>query len=126
MRQSRDGHATRWFPSFTVRLTAVAAFLCLGACTEWGLPDRNLPRADALQREYGFEAYRQEPRRTVSFAGRQWLMSGAPADVQARLLQPVGTAGAATLYALRWDQAPYDRLYTAEPAAGWRALDLVH
>jgi hypothetical protein len=109
----RKGAAHRvWF-------VAVAFTVVLSGCRDVGLLDRNLPLAEAQQREFGYQVYESSSSRSaVAMGGRHWIQSTAAETVPARLLVPVGTAGGTTLYAMRGEQAPYSRLYS--PAADGR------
>lgn len=111
---------------------AMVSLVVLSGCQELGLPGRNTPEAEAAAREWRYDVYdvagpadalpevvlsgspaaaagaatdRSEPTR--------WLASAEETHIPASLLRPVANASGIMLYALSWDQAPYDRLYAA-------------
>ena len=114
------------------------ALLGLTACQDVGLPDRNLPLEDAKHRApaalvaavhgtgtdslMAREATEQpvaregelgaERKRPVAIAGRAYIVSGRAHEVPRDMLRPVGSYQGRPLYALSWDQQPFDRLYT--------------
>ena len=97
--------------------------LCIGglaACRDNGLADRNLPLAEAQNREFGYAVYEPNPDNTpVAMAGRHWLSAQRVESIPDRLLVPIGTADGTTLYARRGEQAPFATLYAPVSEGRW-------
>ena len=109
MKNTRRSHA--------VMCIAVAA-LVSSACNEKGLPGKNRPLAEVQNVEWRYPVYEATPAgsKVVELGGRTWQITGASETVPASMLQSVSTVGGQQIYALKSDNAPYDRLYT--PAVG--------
>ena len=109
--------------------TVLAALLLAGlaaGCRDSGLPDRNLPKADAERRVYDYPAYQAAAETPVwEVGGRRWQASGAVQSIDAGVLRPVAGAGGTTLYALQWDEEPYDRLYTPATNDLWQPVETI-
>lgn len=102
---------------------AALAIILLAGCKDLGLRG-NVPFAEArfkplvplLANDYPPPV----PGRTGPvFDGTRWPDAGMPVRIPAQDLVEVGSAHGHPLYALRWDQPPYDRLY-AKVARGWQ------
>lgn len=54
--------------------------------------------------------------------GRRWATAGRPGSqmLDEDNLRPIGSTGGQTVYANRWDDAPYDVLYTAGEDGEWQ------
>ncbi len=55
------------------------------------------------------------PEEVVRMAGGLWQVGFKEYQLPERLVQPVGSAGGLTFYALSWDAAPYGRLLAGVP-----------
>jgi hypothetical protein len=109
-------------------LLAVAASMVLGGCRDSGLPDRNLPRAEAEQRTYGYPAYQPfAPALTEvwDLDGRRWQLSAHVETIDAARLRSVANANGTAMYALSWDEQPLDRLYTPVGENRWRVVTAI-
>lgn len=103
-----------------VWLVAIACVTVLSACRDNGLPDRNLPLAEAQHREFGYQVYEPSANnRAIALGGRHWVRSLAVETIPARLLVPVGTAEGTQLFALRNEATPYSRLYSPVSQNRW-------
>lgn len=107
--------------------SALAVLLVAGVaagCKDSGLPDRNLPKADAERRTYEYPAYQAAVEPQVwELAGRRWQAGGPVEAIDSTLLRAVASAGGATIYALEWDEEPYDRLFTPAAGGGWQPVE---
>ncbi len=112
---------------------ACAAALTLSACKDVGL-DVNIPVEEAATRPQSqlMAAVHAPPRTPVPpivIDGRRWVASGFPLQLVARDLQPIGAATGETVYARKWDSAPYDEVFTQAPpdvaASGTTALEAI-
>lgn len=110
----------------TLRAVQTAAVLLAGAtagCVDSGLPDRNLPRAEAVHRTYSYPAYQAAATSEVwDFAGRRWQALGTVETIDPALLRQVANANGTVLFALNTDQEPYTQLYTPMGANRWRPI----
>ena len=99
------------------RLAALGSIILMGACKDSGLPGKNLPHAQAQVSEWRYPVYQAiaESETLYQVDGRRWQLTGAMETVPRDMLQQVGEGGGLTLHALKWDKAPFDRLYTARP-----------
>lgn len=54
--------------------------------------------------------------------GRRWVSAGRPGSLtlQEDDLRPIGSTGGQTVYANRWDDAPYDVLFTPGEGGEWQ------
>lgn len=54
--------------------------------------------------------------------GRRWATAGRPGSqtLDEDNLRPIGSTGGQTVYANRWDDAPYDVLYTSGEGGEWQ------
>lgn len=54
--------------------------------------------------------------------GRRWAPAGRPGSVtlEEDHLRPIGSTGGQTVYANRWDEAPYDVVYTSGEGGEWQ------
>ncbi len=91
------------------------AGLALGACKDSGLPGKNLPLNEGMQAEWRYAAYEKTPAaaKVMTLEGHRWQITGAQETVPTRMLRSVATVNGAEVFSLKWDEAPYDRLYTA-------------
>ena len=106
-------------------LLLLASTAALSSCRDSGLPDRNLPRAEAEQRTYGYPAYQDVgPALTEIWEldGRRWQLSAQVASIPQAQLRSVANANGTAMYALQWDQPPMDRLYTPVGENRWRVV----
>lgn len=106
-------------------LVVVAGSLALGACRDSGLPDRNLPRAEAEHRSYGYPVYQALAPALAEvwdLDGRRWQLSAHVETIAASQLRSVANANGTAMYALRWDEQPLDRLYTPVGEDRWRVV----
>lgn len=122
------------------RLPAVALLALSGitGCVDSGLPDKNLPLEEARHREWSYPVYQAAVQPSglpelVSFNESTWALQAAAWSEYGMestltrdpaLLEGVST-GATRLQALRWDTAPYDRLFLATPG-GLRTYERVY
>ena len=68
---------------------------------------------------------REISREPVQVGDRFWLASGVEYRIPVESLRPAGTSAGLSFYAMRWDEAPYDRLFTAlEPGAWMQYLEV--
>jgi hypothetical protein len=101
-------------------LLVLAGTIGLGACTDSGLPDRNLPIEEARHREFSYPAYQPAAGVVpVALAGRHWIRSLPVETIPRQLMVPVGAADGVTLYAVRGARAPYSRLYAPVAQDRW-------
>lgn len=124
------------------RVGALALLLMIGAtgCVDSGLPGKNLPLAEARHREWSYPLYQAAVQPSglpglISFDGRTWALQAAnwpemglerALTRDPALLQSVpGARDGASLGALAWDEAPYDRLFMSTPF-GMRTYERVY
>ena len=103
-----------------VWLMAMVCVTVLSGCRDNGLPNRNLPLAEAQQREFRYQVY--EPGQNspaLAMGGRHWVRSLPVETVPARMLVQVGTVDGTQLFALRGEEAPYSRLYSPVSQNRW-------
>jgi hypothetical protein len=110
------------------RRAAWLAVLPFGAagCQDLGLVGKNTPEAEAAERAFRYTVYEpvahaagtHEVVTELTPAGGQgaprsqhWLAASERVPIPASMIRAVGGSGASTLYALAWDDAPYERLY---------------
>jgi hypothetical protein len=107
-------------------LVAVLAVLPLG-CRDVGLPDRNLALDQAQHRTSSYPAYQPYAGEVEVWevAGQRWQATAPIETNESRLLQSVANASGTPVYALAWDRAPYDRLYTPVGENRWRVIERV-
>ncbi|MGH7505536.1 MAG: hypothetical protein ACRELX_07780 [Longimicrobiales bacterium] len=115
--------------------SALLSLAALAGCLDVGLAGRNTPETEAANSEWRYRVYDiGQPANAVTEitlgtaaaaeagAGAQeplhWLSSAETVEIPQELLRPIGAADGATVFALVWDEAPYDRLYTPAPRAG--------
>ncbi len=100
------------------------AMLCgigLGACRDNGLPNRNLPLAEARHKTFRYLAYQPTTtNRPVALAGSLWIGSLPIESIPDRMLEQAGNAEGTVLYALKGRRAPYSRLYSPVGGGRWR------
>ena len=97
----------------------------LGACVDSGLPDRNLPKAEAERRTYGYPVYQPLGAALTEvweLNGRRWQLSAAVENLAQTQLRNVANANGTAMYALAWDQEPFERLYTPVGEDRWRVV----
>ena len=112
----RDAAPRLW----VLALACVAVF---AGCRDNGLRDRNLPLAEAQNREFRYAVYESSPdARPVAVGGRHWMRSHAVEDIADNVLVPVGTTDGTQIYARRGDEAPYSRLYAEVSHGRWSPL----
>jgi hypothetical protein len=101
-------------------VTATLAAFATAGCRDSGLPDRNLPLADAETRRFSYEVYQPRDEAETVFRHDQadWVVAGEPQRIPASHLVSAGSAEGRALFALVTDAAPYDRLYV-ETAGAW-------
>lgn len=111
----------------TRRLLTLLTAGLLAGCVDSGLPDRNLPRAQAERRVFEYPAYQMAAPRpeVLELAGRRWLPSFSIETIQPALLRPVAETAGTRLYALAWDSEPFDRLYLPVGQDRWRTVEHV-
>ncbi|MGH7447964.1 MAG: hypothetical protein ACREK1_01725 [Longimicrobiales bacterium] len=103
-----------------VWLVAIACAVTLSACRDNGLPDRNLPLAEAQQREFRYPVYQPSQNNpALAMGGRHWIRSLPVETVPARMLVHVGTVEGTQLFARRGEEAPYTRLYSPLSRNRW-------
>lgn len=56
-----------------------------------------------------------ERKRPVAIGDRFYIVSGRAQEVPQDMLRPIGSFQGRSLYALTWDEQPFDRLYTEGP-----------
>jgi hypothetical protein len=103
----------------------IAATAALSACRDSGLPDRNLPLAAAEQRTFGYPTYQpmgQALTEVWELDGRRWQLSGHIEAIPQGQLRSVANANGTSMYALQWDEAPVDQLYTPVGEGRWRVV----
>lgn len=99
-----------------------ASVIGVTACRDNGLPDRNLPIAEARHRQYGYPAYEATPGDAPVAAGGRHYMPSLPIEtIPAGVLVPVaGAAGDVPLFVVRGAEAPYSRVYAQAGEGQWR------
>lgn len=102
---------------------AILAVLVLAGCKDVGLKG-NIPLAEAefkpLKPLLANDYPPPKPGHTGPvFAGTRWPEAGMPVQIPDQDLVRVDSTSDHALYALRWDQPPYDRLYT-KVTQGWQ------
>ena len=105
------------------RITIAALGLVVGAttgCVDMGL-EGNVALEEAQDRPpRDLVAAIYRPTETVSqrviVEGRLYVPSGLPLTADQGDLRPVGSAAGGTVYARKWDSAPYDAVYMELPA----------
>ena len=97
------------------RLAVLGSVILMGACRDSGLPGKNLPHAQAQAAEWRYPVYQaiEESETLYQVDGRRWQRTGGMESIPQDMLQQVGEGAGVTLHALKWDKAPFDRLYTA-------------
>ena len=120
------------------RAATLLALIAFTGCVDSGLPDKNLPLEQARHREWSYPIYLEAVQPSglpelVSFNESTWALQAAAwpeyglesaLTRDPTLLRSVAT-GAAPLQALRWDTAPFDRLFLASPG-GLRTYERVY
>ena len=115
--------SARRFLALSALLAGALAF----GCRDNGLPDRNLPLDQAENRTPAYPAYQayQGEVPVLEVAGSRWQATAPIETIEARLLTAVGNAQGTPVYALNWDKAPYDRLFTPVGENRWRVIERV-
>ncbi|NIP83255.1 MAG: hypothetical protein GWM90_30130, partial [Gemmatimonadetes bacterium] len=103
---------------------AALAVLTLAGCSDVGLAG-NVPLTDAMRAPPPPLVAQVHPPREAGHAGvmlggSRWVDSGLPLEIPARDLREVGAGHGHALYALRWDEPPFDRIYTRMPDGRWQ------
>ncbi len=94
-----------------IGIGAVLAAVGAGACRDSGLPDRNLPLTDAMERPFRYGTYDNAGAvRPVTAAQREWVAAGPAQRIPDNLLVAV-EAGSRDVFRLATEEAPYTRLY---------------
>lgn len=103
--------------------------MALTGCRDVGLQG-NIPLADAehkpllpLQAEV-FPA-REAGHAGVMLDGTRWIDAGLPVEAPARDMREVGAGHGHPLYALRWDEPPFDHIYAHMADGRWQRHDPV-
>ncbi|HEX7049204.1 MAG TPA: hypothetical protein VF188_03245 [Longimicrobiales bacterium] len=114
--------------------TCIAAALALAACEQSKtelMPleaAANQPVKVAVKEETGLVVPRvtrpgaEIPTEPVELAGRRWQATPTEYSLPTEMVRPVGTADGLELYALAWDEEPFDRLLTPVRPGSWREL----
>ena len=63
-----------------------------------------------------------QPGEAVNIGGRTWSAGYESLRIPQNMLRPVGSAGGAQIFALSWDDPPYDALYTPGTGGGFTIL----
>jgi hypothetical protein len=115
-----------WTRAPGLALVTLLGSVSLG-CRDNGLPDRNLPLDQAQSRTYSYPAYQAYAGQVEVWevAGQRWQATAPIETIEPRLLQSVTNANGTPVYALAWDRAPYDRLYTPVGENRWRVIQRV-
>lgn len=117
-------------------ILALAGALAGAACVDSGLPGKNLPLEQAMQKAPPYTLYETatptEPMAAgIAVAGRAWTGTSAHhpplglvpgSELPARYLSQIGAIEGAAVYALAWDESPFDHLYARLPAGEWRVF----
>jgi len=91
------------------------AILSVAACTDSGLPGKNLPldEAESKPMEYSlYDGASNVP--AVRFGDHVWLAAGPTEQIQEHLLARVGDDSGRDVFALVTDPAPHTRLYVRD------------
>jgi hypothetical protein len=117
MDQFATGRTSRW-------CILAGTALSLAACKDSGLPGKNRPLAEAMQSEWRYPAYENTPAasKVLSLAGQSFQMTGAKEHIPERMLKSVASTDGASVYSLKSDEAPYDRLFKAEADGGYSVI----
>lgn len=124
-------------------LATSAAMLFLVGCKDSGLPDRNLPFAEAEHRapDALVQAVHPETRpadgadahgamsmatQPITVGEQTFVASGTPVSMDAAGLMQVGSVGGMGFMAAPGDEAPYDRLYMAHGDQGFVVYEPLH
>lgn len=100
------------------------AVLGLASCRDLGL-EGNLPLAEAEHKELRPLTAQAHPASEAGHAGvmlngTRWVDAGLPEAIPARDMRVIGQGHGHPLYALRWDDAPYDRIYALRSDGRWQ------
>lgn len=109
-------------------LAAVAVAAAAGTgCVDSGLPDRNLPKAQAEHRTYGYPVYQVAATapEVWDIGGRRWVAGAAVETIEQTQLRAIANANGTPVYALSWDQEPFDRLYSPVGGNRWRVVEAI-
>ncbi len=118
------------FGRFTL---AAAAALTLAGCKDVGLQG-NVPLADAVDRAPKPLVQQTTPLHPAPAAGAPqafrldsatWVASDTELKVGDGDVHEVATVDGTAVYALRWDDSPYDRLLAKRPQGGYQQYDKV-
>ncbi|MGH7553813.1 MAG: hypothetical protein ACREMQ_12375 [Longimicrobiales bacterium] len=119
---ARPARPQPWFATLTL------ALLFLGGCKDSGLPDRNLPLEEAMNRQWRYPVYEaatpttDPDARVFTVDGRSWMTTGERQEIPQALLKPAGNAEGIQLFALVWDEGPFTRLYILGQDGQYRPL----
>jgi hypothetical protein len=118
--------------------TALLTVILATGCVDSGLPGKNLPLEEARHREWRYPLYQAAVQPSglpdlIHFDGSTWALQshGWPEMGIATTLTrdpsmlEVVSGGSAAFQALRWDEAPYDRLFLRAPS-GLREYERVY
>lgn len=106
----------------------VALALALGACVPEGMRGAELVALEeAEQRQLPYAVYEMteaggHAANVVSWDSRNWMAGSMTESVPARLMQPIGEAGGAQVFAPTWSRAPHSRVYTRSADGRWHPL----
>ena len=100
------------------------AVLALAGCKDSGLPGKNLPLQLAEHKPLPYPVYSYPQGQlqvgAIEVAGRDWLTVQVEERIPDALMVALPTGDGPTVYALAWDDAPYDRLYHQLAAGRYR------
>ena len=95
-------------------------------CEDLGLAHRNTPEAEAAEHAFRYVVYEPAghaggPNEIVTEMapaggqgaprGQHWLAASERVEIPPSMIRAVGGSGESALYALVWDDAPYERLF---------------
>lgn len=105
------------------------ALVVLTGCRDVGLQG-NVPLAEAEHKPLlplQAEVYpAPEPGHAgVMLDGTRWIDAGLPVEAPARDMREVGQGHGHPLYALRWDEPPFDHIYARMADGRWQRHDPV-
>jgi hypothetical protein len=108
--------------------TLAFALLLLGGCRDSGLPNRNLPLEEAMNRQWRYPVYEaatpttDPDARVFALDGRSWMTTGERQAIPQNMLKAAGNAEGTQVFALVWDESPFTRLYILGQDGQYRPL----
>ena len=115
-----------------LRLLVLCATLTgIAACGNRGHP---VPLQEARHQEPRFRIAGEEPAPAavavppegITLMERHFVAGGRMHQLSRTMLRQIAASGGTGVYALTWDEPPYDRLFVQADAGSWREVVPVH